>query len=154
MAKWTGRRVRLDYEARDGKLVVTTIIAPPGARQVTPPAKTADNAVTGTLQRVALTDREIVVIGGDGKNETTFSVPESAKIVKNDKSVKLDDLKEGDKVAVAGEKRDGKRLASTIQVGGSGLPAGNDKPRVARLRSILQMVDQFLEMAEKRGDKP
>ena len=106
------------------------------------------------MQRVALTDREIVVIGGDGKSETTFSVPESAKIVKNDKSVKLDDLKEGDKVAVVGEKRDGKRLASTIQVGGSGVPAGADKSRVARLRSILQMVDQFLEMAEKRGDKP
>ena len=150
----TGRRVRLDYESRDGKLVVTTIIAPPGARQVTPPAKTADNAVTGTLQRVALTDHEIVVIGADGKSETTFSVPESAKVMKNDKQAKLDDLKEGDKVAVVGEKRDGKLTASTIQVGGSGLPAGADKSRVARLRSILQMVDQFLEMAEKRGEKP
>ena len=152
----TGRRVRLDYETHDGKLVVTTIIAPPGARQAAPAAKTADNAVTGTLQRVALTDREIVVVGTNGKgdNETTFSVPESAKIMKNDKPAKLEDLKEGDKVAVVGEKREGKLQASTIQVGGSGLPAGTDKSRVARLRSILQMVDQFLEMAEKRGEKP
>jgi hypothetical protein len=79
------------------------------------------SSVSGTLQRVARTDREIVVVSpGPSKNsevETTFLVPENAKISRGQKALQLKDLREGEQVVVTGEKRDGKLTAKAIEVG-------------------------------------
>ena len=72
--------------------------------------------MTGVLQRVALTDREIVVIGpgakGEPELESILTVPEDARITKDAKPAKLEDLKEGERVVVRTEKR-GDKMAGT-----------------------------------------
>jgi hypothetical protein len=108
------------------------------------------------LIRVALTDREIVVIGpgpgGEAETETTLMVPEEARISRGEKAVQLEDLKEGERVVVKTEKRDGKWAAVSIQAGGPAAPAAARGRRIERVRQILRMVDGFLEqLAEQRG---
>ena len=117
--------------------------------------RSPDDPNAGTLQSIALTDREIVVIRRDQagtETETTYQVPESAKIVRADKPIKLEELKEGERVAVQAEKRGGKMVAGSVQVV-TGAVAESSK--ITRIRGILQMIDQLLEMAEqKRPAKP
>ena len=52
--------------------------------------------MSGSLIRVALTDREIVVISpgakGEEDKETTIQVPEKVQITEGKKALKLDDL--------------------------------------------------------------
>jgi hypothetical protein len=149
-----GQRVRVEYDLRDGRQVVVAVYLnggrPAPAPVVVP--RGGDNALTGTLQRVALTDREIVVVGrgpGGAPAETTVSVPETAKISRADQAIKLDDLKEGERVAVQVEKRDGKAVAVSVQV------LGPEVSRLSRVRGILKTIDEILEMMEqRRGMKP
>lgn len=159
-----GTRVRVLYEARDGRRFALAIAAraplgvviaakPGAAAASTAPAD--PNATVGSLQRVALSDREIVVVGpakAGLEEETTFVVPESAAVTRDGKSVKLEDLKEGEHVSVRGEKKDGKMVASAVA---AGAPPASDPARtsrVERIRRFLQTADYFLQqISEGQG---
>jgi hypothetical protein len=95
--------------------------------------------------------------GPDGpETEFIVAVPEGAKITRGDKAVALDELKEGERVTVTAEKRNGKLTASAIQVGGEAAPV-QPPSRLEKVRRILQTVDRVLEMAEqmrRNGPKP
>src|SRR5947207_8101975 len=150
----TGKRVRVTYEVKGGKDVATQVHSLFGKPAVAV-VRVPDDPNAGTLQSIALTDREIVVIRRDHagtETETTHQVPESARIMRADKPIKLEDLKEGERVAVKAEKRGGKMVAESIQVVTG---AAAEPSKITRLRGILQMIDQLLEMAEqKRPAKP
>jgi hypothetical protein len=150
-----GGRVRVLYDMRDGKRVALAITAHGGMKPDPSVAMPADeNTVVGKLIRVALTDREIVILspGQREEVETTLAVPESAQIKKDQKAIKLEDLKEGERVEVQTDKRDGKRIATSIQVGGV---APTRDRRIERLRQLLKLADELLEKAEReRNSKP
>jgi hypothetical protein len=165
-----GRRIRVEYEvAGDGTHIARVVRAagrPLAARATpagritpaAPPVATGPNAaatgdaVTGVLQRVARADREIVVIGPGAKGpetETTVAVPEGAKVVKEGKPSSLENLKEGDAVAVRVERRDGKLTAVEVQAGpGAALSAATPAPdrsqMIPRIRQALHMADEVL----------
>jgi hypothetical protein len=150
-----GRRARVEYEARDGRQVarvVHVVGAAPARRSPTPPP---GDGVAGVLRRVALTDREIVVIGPGPKGpetETTLDVPEEAKILKDGKPLAFDDLKENETVRVQVEKRNGRLTALQIQVGPVGVaaaPPRQQQDAIPKLRRVLQMLDKVLEQMEK-----
>jgi hypothetical protein len=155
-----GQRVRVLYEVHDGKPLAKVVhvlglglglgTARPGPA---PAPKADDGAVTGVLRRVALTDREIVVIGPGAKGaetETTIQVPEAAKIVKGDRPAALEDLKEGDPARVQVERRDGKLQALSIQAGPGADKAAPKSNLIPRLRLALQIADQILKLMEDR----
>jgi hypothetical protein len=146
-----GRRTNVEFEERDGKRVVT-LLQVHGGR---PAVKVSVDAsvVTGTLRRVAVTDREIVVVGPGAKGaetETTIVVPEAARVLRDGKAIAFDELKEGEGVTVNVEKRDGRLSAKTLQVGVASAPA---KPSnvVPRVRLILRIVDGILKQMEERN---
>jgi hypothetical protein len=150
-----GRRVRVAYEMQGDRRVaflVTLLGAAPSS------ASPAENAVSGVLRRVSFTEREIVVISpaskGEGEVETTLSVPEDAKITKDQKPISFDDLKEGEQVLVQAEKRDGKLVAKSIQLGVAANAKPNPEPtqnKIEKLRSALKMLDFFLQMMEQKS---
>jgi Cu/Ag efflux protein CusF len=146
----------------------------PGA-PATPPPPDA-NTVTGTLQRVALTDRELVVIGPGSKGprtETTVAVLEKVAIKRGEGAVAFDTLKEGETVTIKTEKRKGRLTAVSIQAGV--VPASSSKatptppapeppdarppapPRRQdrpRLRQALRMLGQVLQQANQNQRDP
>jgi hypothetical protein len=151
-----GKRAHVIYEMHGDErmaLVIQshgTIAAPTPAA----PATADPNAITGTLQRVAYTEREIVVVGPGPKGpetETTLAVPDNVKVTRDGKTIRFDDLKEGEKVAVTPEKRDGKRVAAAIQVGAAAPAAA--KPGT-RLQKILGIAGQVLQMAQEMRRQP
>lgn len=159
-----GRRIRVVFEMRDGKAVAQTIRgfglrlgrakANP-ERSATPPPKVGDG-VTGTLQRVSLTDREVVIIGPGvkgAKTETTIAVPEGTSIRKDGKPIAFDALKEGDTATVKTEKRKGRLTALSIQLGQSSAAASPDmQPRRnvgPRLRKVLKLAEELLREFEE-----
>ncbi len=159
-----GRRVRVTYEARDGRLVATSASSPnllglveklaPTISKVVPvpaapkPTPVADgpNTVRGELRRVALTDRELVVVGPGG--ETILIVPEEITVTKAGQPARFEDLKEGEQAAVRFEERAGRRVAVAVQVG-EGAAAAPEETSVQRLRRALKMVDTLLDLADK-----
>jgi hypothetical protein len=147
-----GRHVRVEFEERDGKLVVTAIHV--NGRPPAPPAAPADaGALTGTLRRVAVTDREIVVVGPGAKGpetETTVAVPESAKVTRDGKSVALGELTEGESVAVTAEKKDGRWTATAIRAGAGAAAPAPQSNVVPRVRLILRIVDGILQQMEQK----
>jgi hypothetical protein len=153
-----GRRVRLTIEDRDGR-PVARVIHVVGARPAAPAPPPGGDGISGVLQRVAFTDREIVVIGPGPKGpetETTIAVTDATKIRKGDKTVAFEELKEGEAVTVQAEKRDSRLTAVTIQVGPSGpVPAMAPEQRdlLPRIRRALQMADKILEQMEKSREK-
>jgi hypothetical protein len=181
----TGKRVRVTYEEQNGKRVATSVhvvailqtlqglsglLPAPGpgpapAPQAAPaaPAPVPGVGMTGTLRRVAATEREIIVATpGEGGQEkyTTLAVPEDAAISRDGKAVKLDDLKEGESVFVRSTRKDGKLAAVTIEAGkrspaAAAPAAGPDQgsSKIATVRQVLQMIDQALQQLEKRQDK-
>jgi hypothetical protein len=152
-----GRRVRVTYELHGDRRVALLITLLGGQSQV-PPASSApgnpDN-LSGTLRRVSFTEREVVIIGPGpkgGEVETTLTVPPDAKITKDQKEIPFDDLKEGDLVLVHVEKRDGKLVAKSIQLGVTASASPNAEPsqnNIARLRKALKLIDAFLQMMEQ-----
>jgi hypothetical protein len=143
-----GKHVHVFYEPR-GERSVALMIHALGS----PPVRAAranGDAVTGTLQRVGRTDREIVVVGPgkDGpETETTFAVPESTKITRGERTISLEELKEGEQVAVTGEKQGSRWTATAVQVGGK-VPAANPSGfNAQRLGKILEIVGKVLQMA-------
>ena len=165
-----GDRVRVVYEADQGRrtALVVTVQPPllsglssllgsgPEPAPVPAPAPRASGGLTGVLRRVALTDREIVLITpepqGGAETETTLLVSQDAKITRDQKPIRLEDLKEGETAVVVPEKKEGKLWAQTIQIGAvAALPAAPPPDnRIAKIRQILKMVDLFLQSQENR----
>jgi Cu/Ag efflux protein CusF len=157
----SGEKVRVFYETRDGKRVALTVAAHgskrPAAASPSSTSPAGDNSVAGVLRRVARTDREIVVIGPGAQGaetETTLQVPEDVRITKDQKALKLDDLKEGEKVAVRTEKRNGKLTAVAIAVGEGAAPAAPERKgsKVERVLKLLDKGKDKPEKPEKKGD--
>ncbi|HEY7308114.1 MAG TPA: hypothetical protein VH643_02020 [Gemmataceae bacterium] len=168
------RRVRVVFEQRDGKAVATVVrslgllrlMQSPPAPQLPQPRPVAPlkegEGVAGTLQRVALTDREIVVIGPGAKGaqtETTVAVPEGTAITRDGKKIALDDLKEGETVTVRTESRKGRLTARSIQAGkvAAAAEAPAMPPRrdiLPRLRQALKLADELLREMEEQGGAP
>lgn len=171
------RRIRIVFEQRDGKPVAQvirslgslTLPAPlgggglgagrqPAARPVAPKD---GEGVAGMLQRISSADSEIVVVGPGAKGaetETTIAVPEQTPITRDGKKIALDDLKEGEAVAVKTESRKDKLTAVAIQVGGAtAVPPPAARPRrdlIPRLRQALKMADEMLREMEDRNSPP
>jgi hypothetical protein len=145
-----GRQAKVEFEEREGRRIVTTIHVqgrPPAVR-----AAVDASSISGKLIRVAVTDREIVILGPGAKGpetETTIAVPESARILRDGKAIPLDELKEGESATVSVEKRDGHQTAKTVQVGTIAAPAKESKV-VPRLRLILRIADGILQQMEKQ----
>jgi hypothetical protein len=181
-----GQQAWIEYEIRDGRRLALDInVRSPigsrllgegsprtGAPPLAPPPRPTSaepplappldpNAIAGVLQRVAITDREIVTVGpnpkGDGELESTIGVPESATITKDGKPIKLEGLKEGESVVVHADKKEGKLVASSIQLG-QGAPvvakkASSRKERIEKIRQILRYVDAFLQQRAEQPDE-
>lgn len=155
-----GKRVRVSYQ-HQGKEDVALLIqahGSPPARPATPaaPAAPAD-AITGTLQRVGYTEREIVVVGPGPKGpetETTLAVPDKVRVTRGDRAIRFEDLKEGEQVAVTAEKRDGKLSATAIYAGGAVPPAKAAK-QDDRAQKVMRIVGQVLQVLQQmRANRP
>jgi hypothetical protein len=148
-----GRRARVVYEDRDGKKVATSIrVLGPRPASAAPAADA--NTITGTLQRVAPTERELVVVGPGAKGpqtETTVTVPEGVKILKGDKALTIDVLKEGEQVTVKVDRRAGRPKAVSVYVGPA--PAAERSDVVPRLRTALKIADLILQQMEQNQKK-
>jgi hypothetical protein len=155
-----GKRVQVTYESKDGKRVAAMVhvnnllgaVVPTDTRQAAP-AKDP-SALTGKLRRVAYTDREIVLATpGQGDKESYISLPvaSDAKITRDDKAIKFDDLKEEETAVVRTETRDGKKVATAVQVGKVTMDKPNDASKVSRIREILKIVDALLEQVDNRS---
>jgi cold shock CspA family protein len=163
-----GQRIHVVFQERDGKAVARSIHAL-GLRAMQqrpetplPPPRKEGDGLTGVLQRVALTDREIVLIGPGAKGpqtETTFIVPEKTPILRDGKKIAFDDLKEGETASVQAESRKGRMTAKSIQVGKASaeVPAQPATPPrrnlIPRLRRALQLADELLRQMEERKEK-
>jgi hypothetical protein len=144
--------VRVLYESRDGQRTALAISARgiPRAPEAPPPADA--NTIVGALQRIGLTDREIIVgfAGGQpGATEVTIVVPEKTPITRDGKPLKLEELKEGDRVAVRTEKRDGKLTALSLELGERGPAVAGKNPRIEKLRQFLKMADFLLQQVDE-----
>ncbi len=142
-----GRRVHVIYETRDNRMMAR-VVRVNGPKPKAATASTDKGAITGVLRRVALTDREVVVIGPGpmGKEtETTVAVPETARIMKGGKAATLESLKEDDPVSIVAEKRDGRLTATVVQVGP---PEKSDA--IEKLRLGIKIADFLLERMQKQ----
>jgi Domain of unknown function (DUF5666) len=148
-----GKRVRVSFQHQGKEDVALMIQAhgSPPARPATPaPAAPAD-AITGTLGRVAYTEREIVVVGPGPKGpdtETTFAVPDSVRVLRGDRAIKFEDLKEGEPVGVTAEKRDGKLSATAIYAGGA-MPPAKGAAKDDRAQKVMRIVGQVLQILQQ-----
>jgi hypothetical protein len=176
----TGQRARIYYEIHDGRRVALGITvrgrlgdidlggalggilggaasAKSGEPPLAPEPQDA-NAIRGVLQRVAITDREIVTVGpnskGEGEVETTISVPQSASVTRDGQPIKFEDLKEGQSVTVHADSRNGKIVAKDVQLGSAPpRPAATAKSdRIEKIRRFLKLVDALLEQ-QQSGDQ-
>jgi hypothetical protein len=157
-----GKRINVIFEPHGDRATALLIqahgtpasaAAAPAPAPAPAPAASGD-AITGTLQRLALTEREIVVVGPGPKGpdtETTIAVPETARVTRGDKAIQFDDLKEGEQVAVTAEKHNGKLSAVAISAGGGKPPTTAAAPpaKGERLQKILSVVGQVLRGLEE-----
>lgn len=158
-----GRTVRVSYELQGERRLATRINVSgsrPGAEVSPAPAPAPGAApaaggttISGVLRRIALTDREIVVIlpqEAGNELETTLAVAENVQVTRDRKPITLEQLVEGEQVAVRAEKRETGLVAVGIHVGG--VPEAVAPPqenKIAKVRQILKTVDFFLQMAEQ-----
>ena len=147
----TGKRVRVVYENQGGDRVAV-LITLRGTAPILEPALDDAHTVRGTLRRVAVTDREIVVVRpnarGGAEQETTLPVPDDARITRDQKPIRLEDLHEGETVTVRTDTKAGKVEARSIQAGTRA--AEPPLERGERLRQILKMLDTL----RQRGEQP
>jgi hypothetical protein len=150
-----GRRVRIFYEESDGK-AVAKVIRVPGrrpARPAPPPAgpPPKGTGVTGTLRRVAYTERELVVVGPGPKGaetETIVRVPEKVRPTRDGKAISFNDLREGEQATVFVERRDGRAVATAIQIGAA--PAARPRSDILRrVRLGLRLAERVLEQMDR-----
>ena len=156
-----GRRVRVTFDVQ-GKtmraLTVRVLGIRPIARAGKMPAETDKDSVAGVLQRVSYAERELIVIGPGPQGpetETILAVPKNVRVTQDGKVIPFDELKDGRQAVVRTAKRDGRLLATTIQVGAPVPEEAARGNRLARLRRLLKIADQVLEMAEDlSGNRP
>jgi hypothetical protein len=156
-----GRRVRVVYDPLGGRPKALLITLLGGQLSSVPPpvAKSSEDSVGGLLRRVSFTDREIVIISpatkAGGEIETTISVPEDAKVTRDQRAISFDDLKEGDRVLVQVEKRDGKLVAKSIQLGVTANVTPKEEPsqrnNIEQVRKALKLLDLFLQIMEQKS---
>ncbi len=156
-----GGRVRVVYDFRGDQRMALLITLQGSLPSPSPPAvpgASNGSSVSGILRRVSFTEREIVVISPAAKEgaevETVVSVAEDAKIVKDQKTISFDDLKEGDQVLVQVEKRDDKLWAKSIQLGAAANANTNAEPgqrKIEQLRKALKMIDFILQMIDQKS---
>jgi hypothetical protein len=153
----TGVRARVDYEVRDGTRLARGIAVRALLRKPQP-APADDTRVTGAIQRISFTEREIVVstpgARGQGQAEATFVIPEYVSITKDKKAVKLDDIREGEQVTVFTQMRDGKKEVASMVIGDPGPAALTNAPRIEQLRKVLRIADLVLEQVGKQKEAP
>jgi hypothetical protein len=140
-----GKRVRVSVETRDGKNIAT-VIYPFGLKPASV-TRGEDKPGTGTLRAIAAADKKLTVAsrGKDGKEtETTYSIPDSAKITRSDKTIKLDELKTGERVTIDTEKKGDQTIVAAVQV----LPP--DPSDIQKVRGILKEIDFALQLLELR----
>jgi len=126
----SGKRVRIVYEEREGRRIADLIqivslpmlLPPPGPpSEPMPPMSSDPNAIAGLLRRVSVTEAEIVVVssarGEKSEKETVVTVADNARVLRDGKPARLEDLKENEPVVVHVEKKDGKLIARAIEVG-------------------------------------
>jgi hypothetical protein len=140
----SGARVRIRYQTHEGQRVASEVIAR-GGKRTPATAHSPENTISGTIHRIIFTEREIIVVGpgrgGEKQAETTVLVPESARIMKDGKPLKLDDLREGDPVVVRADKLDGKLAAVSVEV-----KAPVDMvQRIEQIRQALRVADFVLQ---------
>jgi hypothetical protein len=153
-----GQRVHLVYDLQDGRYVARAVHILGAVAEPAMPPPGGENDIAGVLQRVALTDREVVVVGPGPKGpqtEITIAVPEGARILKDGKVVALEALTEGVQVRVRVERREGRPpVAVVIQVGvGAAMPAEGGAV-IPKIRLGLQILDKVLEQMEQQKRQP
>src|SRR5437764_539612 len=81
--------------------------------------------------------------------ETTVSVPEGVRITKSDKAIQLDALREGEQVTVKVQRREGRAVAVSVNVGPVAASAEQPRPNVIpRVRQALKAADEVLKQIE------
>ncbi len=121
-------------------------VAGPKPEAKIPPGAEAPAA---TVKLIALSEREIVVAvpsGQGGESEKTYVVPKDAKITRDDMPIRLEDIKEGDRVVVDAETHDGKDTVRSIRIGGKATIA---KKKDMKPEDLMKWVRTFLQMAEQ-----
>lgn len=140
-----GRRVRIQYDSRDGKKLAARVELLGGAAVASQPSALEDNAVAGTLRSIDRTEREIVVVAPG--SEVTLAVAPDAVVTRDGKAIAFDDLKEEQQVAVKVEMQGDRRVAKAIVVG---VKVDKEKHGVERAREILKRIDEVLQQLEQR----
>jgi len=150
-----GARAVILYDTNNGRRIARRITVR-GALPKAEPVKVDPNVVAGTVARLAITERELVVAGPGPqgtKTETLLMVPENASITRAKKAVKLDDIRAGETVVARTARRDGKTVVESLEVG---VPArtAESAPRIEQARTVLRLVDFFLQRMGQRKDQP
>ncbi len=138
----------------------------PGAPPI--PAAANGNGIGGILRRVSRTDRELVILGdpspGKPPSETTVFVPNEAQITRDQRTIGIDDLKEGEAVVVFAQSKNGRLEAQSVSIGqppvaaapGAPVPAPVPAPamqgdnKIARIREALRLLDGILEQFDQQ----
>jgi hypothetical protein len=167
-----GKRVRVDYEERDGKrtnvvihaLFVLQLLNGTESTPATP-APAAGGAGSGTVRLINHEDREIVVVaaGGKGKEaETTLLVPKDVKVQRGEKATELNELKEGETLSYEADQKDGKLTAKSLRVGAADANAKTSPPappaaakgeKGEKAMMLLQRLMKLMDQMEKMKDK-
>jgi hypothetical protein len=150
-----GARTVIVYDTKNGQRLARSITVR-GALPKAEPVKVDPNAVAGTIARISFTERELVVVGPGpqgAKTETLLTVPENASITRDRKAVKLDDIREGEAVVARTTRRDGKTIVDSMEVGVQPKSPA-DAQRIERVRTVLRMVDSFLQRMAERKEQP
>lgn len=140
-------KVMITFDERNNINVALIIkVAGPKPEAKIPPGAEAPAA---TVKLIALSEREIVVAvpsGQGGESEKTYVVPKDAKITRDDMPIRLEDIKEGDRVVVDAETHDGKDTVRSIRIGGKATIA---KKKDMKPEDLMKWVRTFLQMAEQ-----
>jgi hypothetical protein len=163
-----GKRVRVDFEERDGKRTNVVIHALSlqllkGSESTLAPSTPAAGGVgSGTVRLINREDREIVVVAGDGKGkeaETTLLVPKEVKVQRGDKATDLNELKEGETLSYEADQKDGKLTAKSLRVGAAdanakaATPASAKGEKGEKAMMLLQRLMKLMDQMEKMKDK-
>jgi predicted RNA-binding protein len=151
-----GRRVRVQYEMQEEQRIATAIRV-----QGKKSSGAEGQEILGKLQRVALQDRQITVLGraakGVKKTEIILDLPANVQVTRAGKPLKLDQLQEGTFVRIGHRKKDGKIIATSIQVIDAQALISRTRQTMNKTRQTMNKADFYLKMAEwylKTLDKP
>lgn len=150
-----GVRAVILYDTTNGRRIARRITVR-GALPKAEPVKVDPNTVVGTVGRISLTERELMVVGAgpqEMKTETLLTVPENVSITRAKKAIKLDDIREGEAVIARTTRRDGKTVVKSMEVGGQPEMATTNQ-RAERIRTALKVIDFFLQRMGQRNAPP